>query len=331
MNILITGASGFIGSSLVNYLVSKSEHNLNILIRKTSKTDHLKSVLDKLNVFYGDVRNKESLKEAVCDIDVIIHCAAVLRCVNNNTYYEVNHIGTKNLIEVIAEFNPSIKGIIFISSQAAAGPSCCLSYKCANDLCEPVSHYGRSKLLAEKELLKYSDKTKIIILRPCAVYGPYDKDMYIYFKLAKNGVLPVFGEKFYIQFTYIYDLIKIIKLIVENLDKFTSFSIYFVAENQHYEIREIRNIFSEVVGREILIVKIPYTLGYISAFVNEYIYRILFNQAAVFNRDKLKELSKQYWLCDGSEILNLFPEFRYTELREGIRETYQWYKDMCWL
>ncbi|MCX8126657.1 MAG: hypothetical protein N3E40_05930, partial [Dehalococcoidia bacterium] len=67
--------------------------------------------------------------------------------------------------------------------------------------------------------------------------------------------------------------------------------------------------------------------GYIAAFVNEQIYKILFNKPAVFNRDKLAEITNSYWLCNSKDLLNLFPEFKYTSLYEGIKYTYKWYKD----
>lgn len=330
MKILITGANGFIGSSIVNYLAKSSNHNLRILIRKTSNVERLKDVWDKLEIFYGDVRNKESLKEAVRDVNLIIHCAAVLRCVNINTYYEVNHIGTKNLIETSIKFNPDLEGIIYLSSQAAAGPSESVRYKTVNEPSSPVSHYGKSKLLAENELMKYADKIKTVILRPGAVYGPYDKDMFVYFKLAEIGILPVFSKNFYIQFTYVYDLVKIIELLLENLNKIQS-NIYFVAEDECYEIKEIKKIFSEVIGKNIIIVRIPYIVGYIGAYINEQIYKVLFGRPAVFNRDKLAEISKQYWLCHSSDLQQIFPEFKYTKLYEGIMYTYKWYKNNGWL
>lgn len=330
MKILVTGANGFIGSSIVNYLAKFSDYNLRILIRKTSNVERLKDVWDKLEIFYGDVRDKESLKEAVKNINLIIHSAAVLRCVNLNTYYEVNHIGTKNLIETVVEFNPNLEGIIYLSSQAAAGPSEDVRYKTVNEPSLPVSHYGKSKLLAEHELMKYKDRFKIVILRPAAVYGPYDKDMYVYFQLAEAGVLPSFSKNFYIQFIYIHDVVKIINLIIENF-MYLKTSVYFIAENRCYDIKQIRQIFEQVVNKNIIILHIPYSVGYVAAYINEKIYKVLYNKPAVFNRDKLKELSNCFWLCDSSSVLSIFPGFTYTPLDVGIRETYKWYKENGWL
>jgi nucleoside-diphosphate-sugar epimerase len=328
MKILIIGANGFIGSNIVNSFVKNAQYKIHILIRKTSNIERLKENIDKVKIFYGDVRDKESLIEPVKSADIIIHSAAVLRCIDNNTYYEVNYFGTKNLIETVAKYNPNLKKLIFLSSQAAAGPCKYLDFKNIDE-CTPVSHYGKSKLLAEKELKKYSNKINIIILRPAAVYGPYDKDMFIYFKLAEKGIIPTFSKEFYIQFTYVYDLINAIEKIVNSDNIYNK--TFFIAEDKCYKIDEIKETFEKVVNKKIKIVYIPYLFGYIAAYLNEKFYKIIYKKPSEFNRDKLAELSKSHWLCQSSELKNYLPDFSYTPLIVGLKETYLWYKQNNWL
>lgn len=328
--ILITGANGFIGSTIVNSITKDKNYKIFVLVRKTSNLQRLSNVLDKISFFYGDVRDKNSLAEPIKNVDLIIHCAAVLRCIKDITYYEVNHLGTKNLVETIIEYNPNIQGLIYLSSQAAAGPSNSLCYKKSYEQCEPVSHYGKSKLFAEQEILKYKNKIKSIILRPGAVYGPYDKDMLLYFKFAEKGIIPVFSKEFYIQFTYINDLIEILKMTILNFEKINN-NIFFIAEDKYYSIKEIKNIFEKVFEKKIKILLMPYFIGYISAYANEKFYQIFYNKPAVFNRDKLKELNKKYWLCYSSDVKSFFKDFSYTPLETGIKETYKWYKQNAWL
>jgi nucleoside-diphosphate-sugar epimerase len=328
MKILIIGANGFIGSNIVNSFVKNAQYEIHILIRKTSNIERLKENIDKVKIFYGDVRDKESLIEPVKFADIIIHSAAVLRCIDNNTYYEVNYFGTKNLIETVAKYNPNLKKLIFLSSQAAAGPCKYLDFKNIEE-CTPVSHYGKSKLLAEQELKKYSNKINIIILRPAAVYGPYDKDMFIYFKLAEKGMIPIFSKEFYVQFTYVYDLVSVIEKIV-SLDNIYN-KTFFIAEDKCYSIYEIKETFEKVVNKKIKIVYIPYLLGYIAAYFSEKFYKIFYKKPSEFNRDKLAELSKSHWLCESSEIKKYLPNFSYTPLCVGLKETYLWYKNNNWL
>jgi nucleoside-diphosphate-sugar epimerase len=232
------------------------------------------------------------------------------------------------LIETVAKYNPNLKKLIFLSSQAAAGPCKYLDFKNIEE-CTPVSHYGKSKLLAEQELKKYFDKINIIILRPAAVYGPYDKDMFIYFKLAEKGMIPIFSKEFYVQFTYVYDLVSVIEKIV-SLDNIYN-KTFFIAEDKCYKIDEIKETFEKVVNKKIKIVYIPYLLGYIAAYLNEKFYKIIYKKPSEFNRDKLAELSKSYWLCESSEIKKYLPDFSYTPLYVGLKETYLWYKNNNWL
>ncbi|MCX7957225.1 MAG: NAD-dependent epimerase/dehydratase family protein [Endomicrobia bacterium] len=330
MRILITGANGFIGSHLVTSLFD-NDYSLRILIRKTSNIERIKEIIDKVEVFYGDIRSKECLVEALKDVDVVIHTAAVLRCIDINTYYEVNYVGTKNLVDAMLENikNNNIKGIIYFSSLAASGPSKKFFPKKVDDEV-PVSHYGASKLLAEKEILRCKDILKTIILRPSAVYGPYDKDMFLYFKMAEKGVLPYFVDNFYIQFTYIFDIVKITNEILKNFHKFF-YNKFFIAEPKVYSVREICNVLSNTINKKVRPLKIPYEIGYAYSLINEFLYNFLYKKPAVFNRDKLKELSYSYWICCSEEILEYIKNFSYTQFDKGSAETYRWYLTSGWL
>lgn len=328
MKILVTGANGFIGSSLVRELVK--DYELNILIRKTSNIDKIKPVISKTNVFYGDIRDKASLVEPVKNSNIVIHTAAVLRCIANDDFFKVNHEGTKNLIDTILECGKDVKLVIYFSSLAAAGP--CLSFSARKVRDErPVSYYGKSKLLAEQEVLRCSSKIKTIILRPSAVYGPYDKDMFLYFKMAQLGILPCFSKDFYIQFTYIKDIVEIVRKVLNNYEKLDfDCKIFFIAEERCYSIFEIKEILSKIVNKKITLIRVPYVLGYVYAIINEKFHSLFYNKPAIFNRDKLKELSYSYWCCDSKEILK-YIDFKYTDFEKGAFETYRWYKENSWL
>ncbi len=351
MKILITGANGFVGSSIVDYISSYQFKNLlhknseqiiiNCMVRKSSNVKRLNSIIEKidkiknisLNFVYGDIREPQTLSDAIKGVDIIIHCAALLRTNNVQEYYDVNHIGTKNLLETIRLHNPNLKCLIAISSQAVSGPCDKNQKKSVDEICAPVSHYGKSKLLAETELLKYSKIITTIVLRPGPIYGPYDKDMFLYFQYAKKGLLPIFSNEFFIQFTFIDDLAnvctKIIEFILDKTKKINP-GIYFVAEEKCYSIEELKDIFSETVGKKIKIFKLPSFVAYSYAYINELVHKFLFKKPAVFNRDKLNELKQKYWLCHSSTIKEIL-DVKYTPLIDGIRKTYQWYKENKWL
>ncbi|MCX7911300.1 MAG: hypothetical protein N2505_06975, partial [Endomicrobia bacterium] len=129
---------------------------------------------------------------------------------------------------------------------------------------------------------------------------------------------------------FIYDLVEILKQIILHFDQIEK-KIFFIAEDKCYNIEEIKDIFEKVIDKKIKILSIPYFIGYISAYLNEKFYKIFYKQPAIFNRDKLKELSKKYWLCYSNEIKNFLPKFNYTPLEIGIEKTYKWYKQNNWL
>ena len=120
MTILVTGATGFIGSHLVDELLKKKE-KVRILIRKLNKDEKLKQ--HGLEICSGSLENIDSLTEATKDVKTVYHLAAMLGGpdVTYRQLYNTNVIGTENLIKA-CEKN-KIKRFVLISSVAAMGPT----------------------------------------------------------------------------------------------------------------------------------------------------------------------------------------------------------------
>jgi nucleoside-diphosphate-sugar epimerase len=147
---LVTGGTGFIGSHLTEALIRKGVH-VRCLLRKTSDLKWLKGL--PVEFVSGDCNDKTSLKEAVRGVNWVFHLAGTTKAIKKETYFEVNGFGTENLIQACLENNPRLQKFIYISSQAAAGPSKNGSDKKELDSCEPVSFYGRSKRPGEESVL----------------------------------------------------------------------------------------------------------------------------------------------------------------------------------
>jgi nucleoside-diphosphate-sugar epimerase len=133
---LVTGATGFIGSHLVEALLQKGVQ-VRCLVRKTSDLSWLKNL--PIEVFRGNCNDKASLEEAVKGVDQVFHLAGVTKAVEEKTYFEVNALGTENLIHACLENNPRLQKFVYVSSQAAAGPCQNGGKKRESDRCEPVS------------------------------------------------------------------------------------------------------------------------------------------------------------------------------------------------
>lgn len=323
--ILITGANGFVGTNLAEKFIKEGQQ-VRCLVHKNLTT--IKNL--PVEIFRGSIIKPETLIEAVKNVDFVFHSAGVLRAVNTQDYYEVNQTGTKNLIEAVYKYNPKIKRFIHISTQAAMGPCKDINPKDPDAVCEPVSHYGKSKMLGELEVLKYKDKLPITILRPAAIYGPYDKDIFTFFQFASKGFFPILtgNHECFVQMLFINDLIDICNLIVKKVEP--RLNIYFLAEKKHYSWQEIAVILSRATGKETMTVTLPLWLIKLAAFFSEIFMRIVKNEPSPFNSDKVAEFCQKYWLGDSSKTEQEFG-ITFTSLENGTKITYNWYIENKWL
>ena len=190
--VLITGASGFLGYHL---LLSALQENVEVFaaVRKNSQIGHLKNL--PINYLYLDYQDVDGMSILLAHnkINYIIHAAGVTKAVKQKTYNDINSTYSVNLARAAQALGSLFKKMVFISSLASIGPL----NDFENSINEqtsptPVTAYGRSKLLAEKELAKIG--IPLIILRPTAVYGPRDKDVFIMLKRLVRALTPTSGK-----------------------------------------------------------------------------------------------------------------------------------------
>ena len=201
MKALVTGATGFVGSHLVDKLIEKN-YEVYCLKRKTSSTKWL----DGKNVKYveGDLFSNDALESCIKDMDYVFHVAGVVKAKNKEGFYHGNSDSTKNLLEIAYKVNPGLKKFIFVSSLAACGPAKTDKPVDESTVPDPITTYGLSKLKAEEEVFKYRDKFPISIVRPPAVFGPRDTEILIYFKTFSKGLNSVIGfDAKYLSLVYV--------------------------------------------------------------------------------------------------------------------------------
>jgi len=324
--ILVTGGTGFIGSHLTELLLKKG-YSVSCLVRDPANLRWL-SGLD-IDVKAGDCLLPETLAKAVKQASIVIHAAGLTKARRAREYYEVNHIGTRNILEACARHNPGIEKLILLSSLAAAGPSPDGNPVKDSDSPHPVSDYGRSKLLAETEALAYKEKFPVVILRPSAVYGPRERDMFELFRWAARGVtLEIAGRERFLNFCYVGDLVNAVLLAMEQ--QTASGSIYFVAEDRPYSWSEFRRALLTSGSVKARIIKIPYTAAYLIGLASE-VMSLFTSRPALTNRQKVREASQTYWTCDLAKSEKEL-EFKATyPLQQGLDITWRWYRDNNWL
>ncbi len=324
--ILVTGGTGFIGSHLVELLLAKG-FAVTCLVRDRSNLRWLSG--RDIELTTGDCLQKETLADAVKNAGLIVHAAGLTKARRASEYYKVNHVGTRNILEACARHNPGIRKFVLISSLAAAGPGVNGRPVKESDPPCPVSDYGKSKLLAEQEALAYRDKFPVVIIRPPAVYGPRDRDMYELFRWARRGfLLEISGGERLLNFCYVGDLVNAIALALEKSAR--SGSIYCAAEERPYSWPDFKQALLAAGGVKARTIKIPYSAAYLIGLLSEAA-SLFASGPTILNRQKVREAVQRYWLCDTAAAKkDLGFETKYP-LQQGLENTWRWYRDNNWL
>jgi len=326
LKVLVTGGTGFIGSHVVEALVENG-FKVRCLVRDTSSLKWL----DGLPVDYvrGDCRDRASLREAVSGMDQVFHLAAVTKAVNEAAYFQVNAVGTANVVDACIANNGGVQRFIYLSSQAAAGPSRNRGDKTEADPCNPVSLYGLSKREGEKSVLAHRHQLSVVILRPSAVYGPRDKDFLGLLKVLARRIKPILGAADRrISLCYVTDLVDAIMLACrsQNCDG----EVFFVADGCEYQVKEILDVFADTMGAATLTVPLPdwmiWTMAGLSLCVTK-----LSRKPCLLSRDKVRDLAGGNWACDITKARTTLGFEPGVRLSEGARLTVQWYKENQWL
>jgi nucleoside-diphosphate-sugar epimerase len=325
--VLITGASGFVGYHLIQEAL-KSNLEVYAAVRKSSKTDHLKHL--DIKYTYPDFDDTEALAIEFKEnkYDYIIHAAGITKARSVAEYNHINAGYTYNIATAILKSSYPIKKIVLISSLAAVGPLNTLDGIITEDtLAHPVTAYGKSKLLAE-ENLKAFPSLNYSILRPTGVYGPRDRDIFIFFKQVVKGIEPYIGnmqQKF--SFIYVTD---VAKAAMSSLKAKDHQKTYHLSDGQYYDRYELGKLIKETLNLKTVKFHLPVIFVKFIALLSEK-YSSLRNEAAVLNIEKLNELMAVNWYCDIKQArsgIDFSPEH---DLRAGVTETLKWYKANKWL
>lgn len=325
MKALVTGGRGFIGSFLVEALLEKG-YEVHCLLRKGS-LGWLKGL--DIRRIDGDITEPEALQSAVRNMDYIFHLAGALKARNLTDFQKINAGGAKNLLEAVGRNNTGVSRFVLVSSLSAAGPSPAGRPVTETDPPHPVSNYGKSKLLAEKIALEYANKFPVTIVRPPAVYGPRERDIFIYFKYAKKGWRPeLSGGPRSFSAIYVKDLVQGILLAAEQSNAVGE--TYFLCNDVSYSWDEVGKAIASVLGVQTKRLPLPLSLAFLSAIGSELFGRLT-NRLSVINLDKYRELKMQHWVCDNYKArkeLGFKTEF---DLEKGLTETAEWYVEHGWL
>ena len=331
MKILITGASGFIGSFIVEESLKRGFETW-AAVRKSSSREWLQD--ERIHFIELNLSSKEQLVEQLRDkdFDYVVHAAGVTKCLNKQDFHRINTEGTKHLVDALLEVKMSLKRFVFVSSLSIFGPireQQPYEEIKETDTPQPNTEYGRSKLAAEKYLETLRARLPYIILRPTGVYGPREKDYFIMAKSIKQHSDFAVGYKRQdITFVYVKDVVQAVFLA---LDKGENGRKYFLSDGQVYQSATFSNLIHEELGRPWWIrITAPVWVLRIVTFFGEYIGRMT-GKVTALNNDKYNILKQRNWRCDIQPAIDELGYRPTYNLEQGVKETIQWYKDNRWL
>lgn len=326
MKAFVTGGTGFIGSHLVDSLIKDERYSeVRCLVRSSEKWLKGKNYVK----VPGDLHDLSALKGAMKDVDVVFHLAGIVKAPSWQKFERDNVDATENVLRIAMKQN--IKKMIVLSSLAAAGPSPeGGSPVSEEDSMMPVSMYGRSKKEMEKMIHRIADdQSSITILRPSAVYGPRDDQIYTFFKMLDKRICPIVGdgETPKVSMVYVMDVIQGIMKAAEQTE--TGVHTYFISGKKISTWDEIRETSTRVLGKKAIpiYIKLRYVKK-IASFVEKT--ASFFGSYPVINREKANELILE-WTCSIEKArreLEYEPQY---PLAEGISRTIHWYKMHHWL
>lgn len=320
MRALVTGATGFTGKYLVRNLL---EHNyqVRILARPSSNIDDFKG--QPVEIAIGQIQNKETVFEAMKDVDVVFHIAALYRAANlpDEEYWEVNVIGTQNVLE--AALYQGVKRFVHCSTVGVHGH---IKNPPADEDApfQPGDIYQESKAEGEK-LAIYFFKEKglpVTVVRPTGIYGPGDFRMLKMYRMIQNKKFIMFGKGDVLyHLTYVTDTVEGIRLAGEAENAVGQ--VYIIAGEEFTTFMGFAQKIAKVLNVSLPKIKLPVAPLYWAGFICEKICIPLRIQPPIFRRRV--DIFTKNRAFDSSKAKNELGFVPAVSMDEGIRKTADWY------
>ena len=330
-SLLITGASGFIGSHLIEEALLQG-YKVFAAIRPSSKFSYSKH--PDVQVVYLDYSDATTLanhliqlKEKYGKFQYVIHNAGTTRSQTIDGFNQVNNIYPQNLLKALQHSDIIPDKFILVSSMAAFGPgdSRTMLPITTNQKMKPISEYGNSKKLISHFLLKQT-KIPYTIVYPTAVYGPKDKDFIEFVKLINKGFEPYLG--LYQQVISMVHVKDLTSAIVGLLTKAPDNSQYIISDTYNYNKKELGKIVKSILHKKTIQVSIPVPPIMGIAWLIEKIYNIIApGKMPLLTREKINEISCANWSCDAQDVWKILESRPLFNLQTGMENTIDWYRE----
>lgn len=330
----VTGATGFLGSHLAEALLEAGCTSVRCLVRTERKW--LEGL--PVEIVTGDLNDRPALERGVRGADFVFHVAALTRARTWDAFERANIAGTTRLLDTLVEARPDIERVVLTSSLAVVGRA---DTTVANEdtPLNPVSMYGRSKRLMEREARRYMDRLNLVIVRPPAVYGPRETDILTFFRMMKYGLCPIVGsgnggsdnggsDNGRLSLVHVDDVVR--GMIRAALAPEAAGGTYFIGPPDPVTWRDVRDAVRRATGRPVLTVPVANGLVRALGATAEAVARP-FGIYPPLNREKAEEITEACLICDSSLAVREIGYAPSVDLESGIRETIEWYRRHRWL
>ena len=333
-SILVTGASGFIGSFIVEEALARGMEVWAAVRKSSSRTFLTDSRIHFIELTLSDPSSLRQQLEGH-PFDYVVHAAGVTKCLHKEDFHRVNTLGTQHLVEALMDTTPSLKRFVYLSSLSIFGPireqQPYTDIK-DSDTPQPNTAYGRSKLAAEQFLDSLASNGKTfpyVVLRPTGVYGPREHDYFIMAKSISQHVDFAAGYRQQdITFIYVTDVVQAVFLALE---KGRIGRKYFLTDGEVYQSRTFSDLLQKELGNPWLLrVKAPIWLLRVVTFCGDYWGRLT-GKVTALNNDKYHIMRQRNWRCDIQSACDELGYQPQVNLEEGVRRSVAWYKENKWL
>lgn len=332
--ILITGASGFIGSFIVEEALRKG-FDVWAAVRESSSKAFLND--NRIHFITLSLNDPEKLLQQLTghEFDYVVHAAGVTKCLDKELFFKVNCQGTQNLVTALMQTSRHLKRFVYLSSLSIFGPvheQQPYQEITDKDTPQPNTAYGRSKLAAEQwldSLAASGHHFPYVVLRPTGVYGPRERDYFMMAKSISQHVdFSVGYQRQDITFVYVTDVVQAIMLA---LDHGITGAKYFLSDGEVYQSRAFSDYLSHELGDKWLLrIKAPLWVLRAVTFCGEYWGRLTHHITAL-NNDKYHILKQRNWRCDIRPTMEELGYSPQVKLEEGVHLSVKWYKENKWL
>jgi nucleoside-diphosphate-sugar epimerase len=304
--IAITGATGFVGAAVARRL-SAAGHTIQAMIRPASIQKRPADIAAEW--IEGDLDDRQSLNRLVKGVDAVVHCAGAVRGATREQFNRVNADGLARLVQATISQKPAPR-LLLISSLSAREPH--------------LSHYAGSKREGEKVLAERSHQLSWTIFRPCAIYGPGDREILPIFKLMARGIAPIVGSgngRF--SLIYVNDLAEAVAKWIDSACCQSGTYELHDGNPKGYSWHDVIDTFQQLRTKAVVRLKIPTGLVKLVAAINLVAARII-GYAPMLTPGKVRELSHSDWTCDNAALKDDAGWSPRILLAEGLKMTLGW-------